>query len=115
MTWNPSLIDGPLTIPTYGPADPETGERPVTGIVPGYHLNVARSLMTPDLDVYEVTPEPITPLVTFAGDAPDEAGRYALTAFLVFADEAQAVEALPGLWSEPVAEPEPEPEPEPPE
>ena len=104
MTWNPSLIDGPLTIPTYGPADPETGERPVTGTVAGYHLNVARSLMTPELDLFEVTPEPATPLVAFAGDAPDEAGRYALTAFLVFADEDAAKAALAGLWFEPVPE-----------
>jgi hypothetical protein len=111
MTWNPSLIDGPLTIPTFGPADPETGIRPVTGCVPGYHLNVARGLITPDLDAYMVTPEPVTPLRVCAGDQPDEDGRYSLTAFLVFADEAQAREALPGLWFEsPVEDPLPPPD-----
>lgn len=104
--WNPSLIDGPIVVPTYGPPDPETGVRPVTGSVPGYHLNLARSLMTPALDVFEVTPEPVTPMVVFAGDAPDEAGRYRLTAFLVFEDEAEAIAALPGLWIEPEAEDE---------
>lgn len=101
MTWNASLTDGPLAIPTFGPADPETAVRPVTGSVPGYHLNLARSLMTPALDVFEVTPEPATPMVVFAGDAPDETGRYRLTAFLVFDGEAQARAALPGLWMEP--------------
>lgn len=109
MTWDPSLIDGPLTIPTYGPADPETGERPVTGTVPGYHLNVARQALSPEHAVYEVTPEPRTPIRLFAGDEANEAGRYSLTAFLVFADEDEAKAALPGLWFEPVVEAVPEP------
>lgn len=60
--------------------------------------------MTPALDIFEVTPEPVTPMVVFAGDAPGEGGHYQLTAFLVFEDEAEAIAALPGLWIAPEVE-----------
>lgn len=83
MTWNTSL--------TYGP---------VEGLDTGYHLNIAKGLMTPALAAFEVAPVPETPALVFAGDTLDEGGAYQLTAFLVFDDEDQARAALPGLWVE---------------
>ena len=111
MTWNASLIDGPISIPVLGQPDAETGDREFVGSVSGYHLNVSRGIMTPDLGGYEVTPNPRTPVCVFAGDEPDEFGVYALTAFLSFADEDEAKAALAGLWFEPVAEDLPDPAP----
>jgi hypothetical protein len=87
MTWNTSLIDGPLTIPTYGLADTETGERPVTGSVPGYSLNLPNYLLTEELRAFQVFPE--TPAVVFAGQE---------TAFLHFVDEDEAKTWLPEYW-----------------
>ncbi|ATC34119.1 hypothetical protein CA606_18265 [Caulobacter vibrioides] len=100
LTWNPALVDGPIAVPIYGPADPVTGERPVIGGRVGYHLNVARSAMPAGAAGYEVDPEPATPTRVFAGDWRGEDGRWALTALLLFPDEATAIAALPGLWSE---------------
>lgn len=70
--WNPSLIDGPVT---------------VDGVA-GYHLNVAPEIST-GLDAWRVYPT--TPQQVFAG---------AETVFLKFADEAEARNALPGYWIE---------------
>lgn len=94
MTWNTSLVDGPITIPIYGPADPVTGIRPVTGVQPGYHINPSRSLVTPEMAQFEVSPPPVTPVQIFSGDTQDESGQWQLTAFLVFADEAEAEAVL---------------------
>lgn len=88
MSWNPALIDGPLTIPTYGPPDAE-GVRQVVGTVPGYHLNVAPQCYTEDLESFRVDPDPATPFRVFAG---------APTYFLRFADEDEAREYLPDYW-----------------
>lgn len=96
--WDLSVIDGPLSIPILGAPeiDPVTGAtfRPVVGQRPGYHLNVARRIVTPALAAFEVTPEPDTPLVIWAGDERGPDGRYQLTAFLRFADEAEALAAM---------------------
>jgi len=86
VRWNPSLISGPLSIPIYGePVEIETEDgpvthRPITGYVPGYHLNVAERLMTAGLEAYRVNP--VTPFASHAGT---------VTACLVFADEAEAL------------------------
>ena len=93
-TWNPVYIDGPISIPTFGAADPQTGERPITGYREGYHLNVARSILTPAMEAVEVTPDPATPYRTWAGDERDEDGRWQLTAFLRFDTEAAALIAM---------------------
>ncbi len=97
MTWHPTYIDGPLTIPIYGEPDPETGERPVAGHRDGYHLNVARSILTPAMEAAEVMPDPATPYRTWAGDERGEGGRWQLTAFLRYESEAAAIEAM-GEW-----------------
>lgn len=89
MTWNASLIDGPITIYTYGQPD-EEGVRPVTGTVPGYHLNIAPEIMTNELEQFRIVPE--TPSQSFAG---------AETVFLKFTNEAQAKSNLAQYWSLP--------------
>lgn len=73
MSWNPSLIDGPIAIDG----------------VDGYHLNVAPECYTDDLAAFAVTPA--NPQRVFAGAA---------TVFLRFADEAEARAALPGFWTD---------------
>ena len=78
MSWNASLIDGPLDIPA-----------------PGYHLNVAPSCMTSALGAFEVKPAPNTPFRLFSG---------APTHFLCFASEAEARGALGAYWRDPTAE-----------
>lgn len=72
MTWNLSLIDGPVYVPD----------------VTGYHLNVAPEVAA-GLDAWRVYPT--SPQRVFAG---------AETVFLRFADEAEARDALPGYWVE---------------
>lgn len=103
MTWNSSLVDGPRQVSNLGPPDPETGERPVLGWLPGYRLNVARSALTPEAAPYLMDPQPQTPRCLFAGDELGADGNWTLTAFLVFPDEETAKAALPGLWIEPEA------------
>jgi hypothetical protein len=88
MSWNPSLIDGPLTIYTFGEPDAD-GVREVTGTVPGYHLNVAPWLVTEEAAPY--VQEPATPSCTFAGGS---------TGFLKFPDEATARALLADYWIE---------------
>jgi hypothetical protein len=93
MTWNASLLDGPVPIAIYG--DPITEDeghtyRPVIGYVDGYHLNVAPQVYTAELAPYVVTPT--FPHRVFAG---------AETVFLKFADEAEARSALGAYWMEP--------------
>jgi hypothetical protein len=72
--WNPSLLDGPI---------------PVTDAA-GYHFNIAPQVMTPELELYRVTPT--SPERVFAG---------AETVFLKFADEAEARSVLGAYWMEP--------------
>jgi hypothetical protein len=74
MTWNLSLIDGP--IPIFD--------------VTGYHLNIAPQVYTAELEQYAVTPT--VPRRVFAG---------AETVFLRFADEAEARSVLGAYWIEP--------------
>lgn len=88
MSWNPALIDGPLTIYAYGEPDAD-GARQVTGTVPGYHLNAAPWLVTEDMANY--VQEPNAPSVVFAGGA---------TAFLKFPNEAAARAVLGAYWNE---------------
>jgi hypothetical protein len=73
MTFNPSLIDGPVHVPD----------------VTGYHLNVAPEIAA-GLDAWRI--EPTSPERVFAG---------AETVFLRFADEAEARSALGAYWTEP--------------
>ena len=98
MIWNPTYIDGPIAIPIFGESDPETGERSIAGYRDGYHLNVARSILTPAMEPYEVTPAPATPVRIWAGDECDEDGRWQETAFLRFADEGEAISAIGETW-----------------
>jgi len=103
---NTSVVLGPISVPTYGPeqTDPETGAvyRPVTGYVSRSHWNIARTHLTPALEAYEVTPDPDTPIVIWAGDVRLPDGTWRDTAFLKFASDAQALAALlaAGLASE---------------
>lgn len=100
--WNRTYVDGPVALPIHGAeqTDPETGAvwRPVVGQVEGFHLNVARAIVTPAMAAFEVTPDPATPFQTFAGDTRGEDGRFVLTAFLRFEDETEAV-AVMGAWA----------------
>lgn len=98
MSWNTSLVDAPVMIEGEG----------------AYLVNVFRPAVPASAALFEVTPDPATPARVFAGDELGEDGRFKLTAFLRFADEAEAVAALPGLWFAPLVEaPPPEPEGEP--
>lgn len=72
MSWNPSLIDGPVHVPD----------------ATGYHLNIAPEIVA-GLDAWRVYP--ISPKRVFAG---------AETVFLRFADETEARSALPDYWVE---------------
>jgi len=94
----PSAIHVP--IPIYGePITDDDGieRRSVTEYAPGYHVNIARSDITDALGAFEVTPGPNTPANTWAGDEQGDDGCWLNTAFLAFADEAEAREALGGL------------------
>jgi hypothetical protein len=108
MTWNTSLIDGPIIVNIYGA--PVTDEynyitRPVTGTVKGYHLNVHPSLnpqtviydesglitaSTGPLDIYVLIPN--NPQQVWSGSE---------TLFLKFKDEAEAKTVLANYWIEP--------------
>jgi hypothetical protein len=94
MTFNPSLIDGPVPIAIFG--DPITDDegnthRPIEGYVEGYHLNVSPQVYTDDLAPYRATPR--NPRRVFAG---------AETVFLRFEDEAEARSMLGAYWTEEV-------------
>ena len=71
MSWNSSLIDGPISIPG----------------VTGYHLNIAPHLLTEEVEVYALVPE--NPQRYFAGGS---------QAFLKFPDEATAKLLLADYW-----------------
>jgi hypothetical protein len=94
MTFNPSLIDGPVPIAIFG--DPITDDegnthRPIEGYDEGYHLNVSPQVYTDDLAPYRATPR--NPRRVFAG---------AETVFLRFEDEAEARSMLGAYWTEEV-------------
>jgi hypothetical protein len=90
--WNQSLIDAPIPIPIYGDEitdDEGHTYRPIEGYEPGYHVNVAPSVYTAEMEPYVVTPS--LPRRVFAG---------AETMFLRFADEAEAKALLGAYWVE---------------
>jgi hypothetical protein len=94
MTFNPSLLDGPVPIAIFG--DPITDDegntyRPIEGYVDGYHLNVSPSVYTDDLAPYRATPR--NPRRVFSG---------AETIYLRFEDEAEARAMLGAYWTEEV-------------
>jgi len=94
--WNPSVIDGPVPVPLYGPEETQedgTTIRPVIGYRDGYHLNVAPSLLTHETAPFGISPK--TPDRTFAG---------AETVFLRFVSEAKARQVLAEYWIEPEPE-----------
>lgn len=74
MTWNPALIDGPISIAS----DPT-----------GYHLNVAPTVMTPALEPYRIVPA-----------TPERVFESASTVFLRFTSEAEARSLLSAYWIE---------------
>ncbi len=86
--WHASIIDGPVPIPILSEPDAE-GMQTLLGYVDGYHLNVAPSVYTPELEPYRATPR--NPRRVFAG---------AETVFLRFADEAEARSLLGAYWVE---------------
>jgi hypothetical protein len=93
MAWISFFIDGPIPIVIYGEpyADVDGYKvRDVVGYVPGYHVNIAHQVFTPELEPYAMTPS--LPRRVFAG---------AETVFLKFADEAEARSALGAYWMEP--------------
>lgn len=91
VTWNPALIDGPITIVLHGEFDPETGRADALGVRPGYRLNMLRPdyEARPDLAPWRVEPERLARV--FAGDDPENP---TLTIALEFPGEAEAVEVL---------------------
>lgn len=94
MSWNSSLIDGPIAIAILGkPYPDEDGfeARDVVGYVAGYYLNIAPEIAQ-GLDVWRVYP--VTPERVFAG---------AETVFLKFTDETEARAALGAYWIDPEA------------
>lgn len=79
-------LDLNIIIPAYGPPD-QDGIRPVTGYVPGYHVNttVADLAEHPELEPFVVKPSSLRRV--WAGDDPDNPQW---TVALKFADEAEA-------------------------
>ena len=63
-------LDLNIIIPTYGPPD-QDGIRPVTGYVPGYHVNttVADLAEHPELEPFVVVPSTLRRV--WAGDDPE--------------------------------------------
>jgi len=83
-------LDLNIIIPTFGPPDAE-GVRPVTGYVPGYHVNttVADLAEHPELEAFVVVPTTLRRV--WAGDDPEDP---TWTVALKFADEAEALKVL---------------------
>ena len=79
MSWNASLVDGP--IPTYKQNS--------------YDINISVSCMTSELENYVV--EPSMPKRVFAGDDPENRTE---TVCLSFPNEATAISLIPELWIE---------------
>ena len=87
-------LDLNILIPTYGEPD-QDGVRPVTGYVPGYHVNTTTADLAehPELEAFRVFPSQMRRV--FAGDDPENPQW---TVALKFADEAEARKVL-GLSS----------------
>ena len=83
-------LDLNILIPTYGEPDAE-GVRPVTGYIPGYHVNttVADLAEHPELEQFVVQPSALRRV--WAGDDPENPQW---TVALKFDDEAHAKEVL---------------------
>lgn len=93
MSWDQSMIDGPISVPLFGPE--QDGSTPIVGYEPGYHLNICAGLLTPELEPHRVIPS--SPVRTWAGDK----GPTWSTIFLRFDDEAQArASSLGQHWTE---------------
>ena len=105
MTWNTSLIDGPITVNTYGPeVTDEEGNvsRPVTGTIKGYHLN-AHPNLNPQTIIYDesgLVTASSGPLDAFlmTPTNPRQVWAGSETMFLKFKDEAEAKKALVDYW-----------------
>jgi len=94
MSWNASLIDGP--IPAYQFLGLDENGLPQFGAqLPIYNLNIAAEIYTDALAPYVVEPE--HPKRVFAGDDPQDR---TLTVCLQFADEAEARTYLAAYWTE---------------
>lgn len=80
-------FDGPISIPIYGEAD-EDGVIPVVGYRDGFHVNATDlGMAVADFSAFVI--EPKSPDQVYAG----------ATHFLKFADEAEAIEAIPAeFW-----------------
>jgi len=80
-------FDGPIAVPIYGEPD-EDGVAPVVGWREGYHVNATPAgAAAADFSAWVI--EPATPSQVYAG---------AETVFLRFADEAEALAAIPALF-----------------
>lgn len=95
MSWNASLIDGPIPAFKFLGLDAE-GQPTFGAQLPIYNLNVAPSVMSPELEPFVV--EPTHPKRVFAGDDPDDR---TLTVCLSFASEAEARTYLAAYWTDP--------------
>ena len=110
MTWNTSLIDGPITVNTYGPeVTDEEGNvsRPVTGTIKGYHLN-AHPNLNPQTIIYDesgLVTASSGPLDAFlmVPTNPRQVWAGSETMFLKFTTEKQAKTVLKDYWIDPVA------------
>jgi len=92
MSWNTSLIDGP--IPAYQFLGFDPNGLPIFGaLLPIYNLNVAPQVMTAELEPFVV--EPANPKRVFAGDDPTDR---TLTVCLSFASETEARAKLAAYW-----------------
>jgi hypothetical protein len=108
MTWNKSLIDGPITINTYGSEVTDADgnvSKPVTGAIKGYHLNAAPSL-NPQTVIYDesgfvtASSGPLDAFV-MVPTSPRQVWAGSETLFLKFKDEAEAKKVLADYWIEP--------------
>ena len=85
-------LDLNIIIPTYGPPD-QDGVRPVTGYVPGYHVNttVADLAEHPELEPFVVVPSILRRV--WAGDDPENP-QWTVALKFTDEDEARAVLGL---------------------
>lgn len=98
--WTGSIV-GPIAVPLtqeWGVADDGSPCEIVTAWREGYFLNAPRALLAQRADLVAFACEPDSPQQVFAADTQDAEGRWTLTAFLRFDDEAAARAALPDYW-----------------
>jgi len=93
MAWDQSLCDGPIPAYQFLGLD-ENGQPQFGAQLPVYNINIAAEIYTDALAAYVVEPE--HPKRVFAGDDPQDR---TLTVCLTFADEAEAIAALPDYWT----------------